>query len=217
MHRASMHVTERPPADSLARAALLHALCGAKVTMNVPMQWREVRYPLLSPTPLWRAEYSVDRPVPEDFFAACVLPEHSMLVSMLVCRNGATFVYTHEREGVLFTARPQYSLRGIVPDDSVVHAFVYCDRDGRVLLGVFDANKIGGADVSTLAPLTRHCQVFDMYHAQRTAAELVVYHGVYYEHACLQLDSASLHFQASRILRLPQSKSELAYDCVLLP
>ena len=55
-----------------------------------------------------------------------------------------------------------------------------------------------------------------MYHAVR-APDLIVYHGVFYEHACLQLDGASLHFHATRILRLPQTESELVCDCVLMP
>ena len=47
-----------------------------------------------------------------------------------------------------------------------------------------------------------------MYHAVR-APDLIVYYSVFYEHACLQLDGASLHFHAMCILRLPQTNSEL--------
>ena len=52
-----------------------------------------------------------------------------------------------------------------------------------------------------------------MYHAVR-APDLIVYYSVFYEHACLQLDCASLHFHVMFILRLPQTNSELVCDCL---
>ena len=54
-----------------------------------------------------------------------------------------------------------------------------------------------------------------MYHAVR-ALDLIIYHSVFYEHACLQLDGVSLHFHVTGILWLPQTNSELVCDCGLM-
>ena len=199
----------------LETAALRDALCGAKVTINVPMRWSEVRYPQLSLIPVVREAYSSVRPVPEDFLAASVMPDNALLVTLLVTPCGATFVDTHQSEGVLFMARPRYQLRGVVADDSVVHAFMYRDRECQQRLGLFDANKLGGEDVSVLAPLDRHCRVFDAYHAAAAAGPRpanVQYHGVFYEHACLMVDYQTLPFHASSVMRLPQNRSDLACE-----
>ena len=99
---------------SFEEAAHLHELCGARVTINVPMPWREVRYPLVSPTPVRREPYDSTQPVPEDFLAASVVPESALLVTLLVSADGATFVDTHQREGLLYMARPRYQLRNVV-------------------------------------------------------------------------------------------------------
>ena len=201
----------------LETAALLDALCGAKVTINVPMRWSEVRYPRVSHTPVARETYSSDRPLPEDFLAASVMPDNALLVTLLVTAGGATFVDTHQCEGVLFMARPRYQLRGVMTDDSVVHAFMYRDRGRHLRLGIFDANKLGGEDVSALAPLQRHCRVYEAYHAAAAAGfatAYVLYHGVFYEHACLEIDTRELPFFSSSVLRLPLHASDLT--CSLL-
>jgi len=197
----------------MQEAAHLHALCGTRVTINVPMKWAEVRYPRVSETAVARDPYSSERPVPEDFVASSVMPEHAILVSLIVLEDGVTFVDTHERDGVLFMARPDFNLRGIVPADSVVHGFMYSDRDGLALLGVFDANKIAGEDVTALAPLQRHCRVFDIFHSNNLKVPAhITYHGVFYEHACLELDCANLPFRSSGVMRLPLSSSDLACE-----
>lgn len=201
----------------MREAAHLHALCGARITINVPMKWAEVRYPRVSATAVVRDPYCSERPVPEDFAASSVMPEHALLVSLLVLEGGVTFVDTHQRDGELFMARPDFSLRGIVPDDSVVHAFIYSDRDGHTLLGVFDANKIAGEDVTALAPLQRHCRVFDLFHVVAGLAPAhIAYHGVFYEHACLELDCTNLPFRPESVLRLPHCSSDLACERLAL-
>lgn len=204
---------------ALLTASHLHTLCGARVTINVPMQWIEVRYPTLSETLVSRETYSSAQPVPEDFFAASVIPEQALLVTLLVLEGGTTFVDPHRRQGEIFLARPRFCLRGVVPDDSVVHAFVYQDHHGQTKLGLFDANKVGGEDVAGLGPLERHCRIFELYHAAvgiGAVPEHILYHGVFYEHACLDIDSRTLPFPASSLMRLPQTSSDLACERLLL-
>lgn len=171
-------------ATDLEEAARLNELCGARVTINVGMPWSSVRYPHVSQTPIRREAYDSARPVPEDFFAASVVPEDALLVTLLVTAEGATFVDTHQKEGVLFMARPRYQLRSIVSPDTIVHGFMYADRMKQPRLGLFDANRVGGEDLSTLAPLLRHQRVFEMCNdaaARGRMTEYVQYHGVFYE------------------------------------
>lgn len=203
----------------MQQATQLHALCGAKVTINPPMHCGEARYPLVSRTLIPRAAYSAQSEQPEDFFAASVIPEGAHLVTLVVDRHGASFVHTHQLDGVLFLVRPDFQLGTILPADSIVHAFIYLNREGCPLLGIFDATRIGGDILSNLEPLERHCRVFDMYHS---AAHLgvcppnVLYHGVYYEHSCLTVETEQLHFHASSVLRLPVRSSDLVCDSFLL-
>jgi len=202
-------------AYDLDEAARLNELCGARVTINVGMPWSEVRYPQVSETPVRREAYDSARPMPEDFFAASVVPQCALLVTLLVTAEGATFVDTHEREGVLFMARPRYQLRNIVPPDSVVHGFMYTDRMLQPRLGLFDANKMHGEDISHLAPLLRHQRVFEMCNdaaARGHTTEFVQYHGVFYEHSCISVDERSLPFPSSSVMRLPWTSSDLACE-----
>jgi len=199
----------------LEEAARLNELCGARVTINVGMPWSEVRYPRVSETPIRREVYNSARPMPEDFFAASVVPEDALLVTLLVTAEGATFVDTHRCDGVLFMARPRYQLRNIVPPDSVVHAFMYTDRMLEPRLGLFDANKMRGEDLSALAPLLRHQRVYEMCNDAATRGhmtEFVRYHGVFYEHCVMEVDGRSLPFPSSSVVRLPWTSSDLACE-----
>ena len=180
---ARMHALAVATTD-LQEAARLNELCGARVTINVEMPWSCVRYPHVSQTPIRREAYDSARPVPEDFFAASVVPDAAMLVTLLVTAEGATFVDTHQKEGVLFMVRPRYQLRSIVPPDTIVHGFMYADRNLEPRLGLFDANRMDGEDLSALAPLIRHQRVFEMCNdaaARGRMTEYVLYHGVFYE------------------------------------
>ena len=180
---ARMHALAVATTD-LQEAARLNELCGARVTINVEMPWSCVRYPHVSQTPIRREAYDSARPVPEDFFAASVVQDAAMLVTLLVTAEGATFVDTHQKEGVLFMVRPRYQLRSIVPPDTIVHGFMYADRNLEPRLGLFDANRMDGEDLSALAPLIRHQRVFEMCNdaaARGRMTEYVLYHGVFYE------------------------------------
>jgi hypothetical protein len=196
-------------------AAHLQALCGTKVTINMPVSWREVRYPCVSPTTLQLDEHGAGLATPDDFLATSVMPRDALLVTLVVCENGATFVDTHEDTGTLHMARPDFSLSGFVPDHSVIHALCYTNKKNKRMLGLFDASKIGGEDMTGLTPLQRHCSVFEMYHAaakDKSVPAHILYHGVYYQKACLEMRRDNLHFETESLLRLPLHHSDLCCD-----
>jgi hypothetical protein len=192
----------------MQHAAHAHALCGAHVSINMPFDWDAVRYPSLSAHPVHRACLDETAPVPDDFCASTVMPDDALLATLVVCDGGATFVQTQHSPGHFSMARPDYSMRGIVPEHSVLQAFVYNNHQGNRLLGLFDASSIAGQDLSNEPPLVRHGKVFELYHQAAASQQVpahIVHHGVYYESACLALDLARLHFATSRVLRLPLS------------
>ena len=187
-------------------AAHTNALCGAHVSINMPFDWEAVRYPSLSAHLVHRTDPDASAPVPDDFCASTVMPDDALLATMVVCDGGATFVQT--QHGHFSMARPAYCMRGIVPDHSVLQAFLYNDRQGNRLMGLFDASRIAGEDLGNEPPLVRHGKVFQLYHEAAASHQVpahILHHGVYYENACLTLDLARLHFAASRVLRLPLS------------
>ena len=192
-------------------AAHTNALCGALISINMPFDWEAVSYPSLSPHALHRAFPDAAAPVPDDFCASTVVPDDALLATVIVGDGGATFVQTQQGPGHFSMARPDYCLRGIVPDHSVLQAFVYNDREGCRLMGLFDASSIAGQDLSNDPPFARHGKVFELYHQAAASQQVpahILHHGVYYENACLTLDVARLHFATSRVLRLPLSTRE---------
>lgn len=72
---------------------------------------------------------------------ATILPKHARFVCLVLDRKGNTFISSD----MLYTAKMQYSLRNIVPNDSVIHAVVFEVRNGcRPVLGLFDASRLDG-------------------------------------------------------------------------
>jgi hypothetical protein len=85
--------------------------------------------------------------------AATILPRRAHFVSVVVDREGNTFVSSDK----LYTARIHYSLRNLVPNDSVLHALVFeVHNCTRPVLGLFDASLVGGKCLSKHTCLQRH-------------------------------------------------------------
>jgi len=198
-------------------AAHLHALCGTRVSLNLPVPWVEIRYPSVSATSIQQLASTVGLSSPDDFLATSVMPRDALLVTLVVSEDGATFVDTHQELGALHMVRPEFCLKGFVPDHSVLHALCYTDKKNKRLIGIFDANKIAGEDISQLSPLKRHRRVFELYHSAARAKWIpshILYHGVYYQKACQELKMDELHFETDCLLRLPLSHSDLVCDLV---
>lgn len=71
---------------------------------------------------------------------ATLMPANASIVGFFVDTSGNTFAYTDD----LYTAKIEYSLRGIVPTDSVVYAFVFRNKHGRAMVGIFDTSRVHG-------------------------------------------------------------------------
>jgi len=65
-------------------AAHLHALCGTKISMNLPFEWREVR-PNMSHTAIQWNTSSWETLTPDDFFASTMMPATLRYLAMSSC------------------------------------------------------------------------------------------------------------------------------------
>lgn len=85
--------------------------------------------------------------------AATILPKRAHFVSVVVDKEGNTFVSSDK----LYTARMHYSLRSLVPNDSVLHALIFETHNStRPVLGLFDASLVGGRCLSKHTCIQRH-------------------------------------------------------------
>lgn len=71
---------------------------------------------------------------------ATLFPMEAQVVGFFVDTAGNTFVYTDD----LYKAKMEYSLHDMVPKDSVVYAFVFKNRHGRTVVGIFDSSRVNG-------------------------------------------------------------------------
>jgi hypothetical protein len=84
---------------------------------------------------------------------ATILPARAHFISVIVDRQGNTFILSDK----LYTAKIHYSLRNIIPSDSVVHALVFEVRNSKSpVMGLFDASVLGGKFLSKHTCIQRH-------------------------------------------------------------
>lgn len=82
-----------------------------------------------------------------------ILPKRAKFISVIVDKQSNTFMFSDK----LYTAKMHYSLRNIIPGDSVVHALVFeVHNIKRPVLGLFDASVIGGKSLSQHTCIQRH-------------------------------------------------------------
>ena len=84
---------------------------------------------------------------------ATILPKRAHFISVVVDREGNTFMFSDR----MYTAKIHYSLRNIIPNDSIVYALVFEVHNSRCpVLGLFDASVVGGNCISQRTCIERH-------------------------------------------------------------
>jgi hypothetical protein len=84
---------------------------------------------------------------------ASILPKHAHFVCLTIDRQGNTYVSSDK----MYTAKMHYSLRNIIPNDSVLYALIFQVRNcTRPVLGVFDASCVGGQSLVQHNCIQRH-------------------------------------------------------------
>jgi hypothetical protein len=84
---------------------------------------------------------------------ATILPKRAHFVCVVIDRQGNTFVSSDK----MYTAKMHYSLRTVIPNDSVLHALIFeVHNCPRPVLGLFDASVVGGQCLSKFSCIQRH-------------------------------------------------------------
>lgn len=84
---------------------------------------------------------------------ATILPKRAHFVCVVVDKQGNTFVSSDK----MYTAKLHYSLRTLIPNDSVLHALIFeVHNCPRPVLGLFDASCVGGQCLAKYSCIQRH-------------------------------------------------------------
>jgi hypothetical protein len=154
---------------------------------------------------------------------ATLLPLNARIVGFFVDTSGNTFVYT---DG-LYTAKLEYSLRGILPPDSVVYAFVFRNKQGQAQLGIFDASQVHGRSVAHLQCIERHKAIHGGFRKPEQTAgganvPVVYLHWVGHEEVLVRMmkfrkqTPPKIDFDVDCVLRLSDSLVASSTCCKLL-
>jgi hypothetical protein len=147
---------------------------------------------------------------------ATILPKQAHFVCLTVDRQGNTFVFSEK----LYTAKLHYSLRNIIPNESVVFALVFQIHKGKhPVLGIFDSSCVGGQSLAQYNCVQRHGILHQAFKGSAKYPHIRM-HWVGHERVLvhdLQYKRVSTDFDIDCAIRLPDS---ISYDmtCVrLLP
>ena len=136
--------------------------------------------------------------------AATILPKRAHFVSVIIDKEGNTFVSSDR----LYTARMHYSLRNLVPNDSVLHALVFEVHNGaRPVLGLFDASLVGGRCLAKHTCIDRHAILHQAFKSSPKCAHIRM-HWVGHERVLvhdLQYRRVSVDFDIDCAVRLPDA------------
>jgi hypothetical protein len=137
-----------------------------------------------------------------DTEAPCtVLPKRAHFVCLTVDQAGNTFVSSDK----LYIAKLDYSLRNIVPNDSIVHALLFqLHSSARPVLGLFDASCVAGQCLRRHSCIARHAILHQAFRRNERCAHIRM-HWVGHERVLvhdLQFKRVTADFEIDCAMRL---------------
>ena len=133
-----------------------------------------------------------------------VLPKRAQIVCLVIDREGNTFVSSDK----VYIAKLNYSLRNIVPKDSIVHAVLFEVHKGtRPVLGLFDASFVAGKSLRQHNCIARHAILHQAFHGNPKCPHIRM-HWVGHERVLvhdLQYKRVSADFEIDCAMRLSDS------------
>jgi len=174
------------------------------ILLNVEVDTCEVRYATVCRKPVHHDACDAKR-------MSTLRPEGAHIVSVVVDSAGGCFVYTDRStvDAKLFVMKPSYALDGVLPPDSVVHAFLFTNKAGVVNVGVFDVTRISGVSLmgKSLSVLERYIILDKMIRsgcAGRPMPAHVSCHWVGHEAVCMDfICKNATTFIANSVMRVP--------------
>jgi hypothetical protein len=128
--------------------------------------------------------------LPEDYDrCAIVLPDEYHMLTFVTDVNGGSFVYSDMNGDYVFRCQATWvGVCAVFGVDSVVHGVAYRGdarhRAGELVLGVFDASRLNGVELSDRPILERHQCVHARMHAAGKLPDRVLYHWLGYAESC---------------------------------
>lgn len=145
-----------------------------------------------------------------------ILPKHARFICLIVDKKGNTFVSSDK----MYTAKIHYSLRSIIPNDSVLHALVFKVHTCKYpVLGLFDASRLGGQALSQYSCIQRHAIVHRAFKGHPKCPHIRM-HWVGHERVLvhdLQYKRVSVDFDIDCAVRLSDTLSHDMRYARLLP
>jgi hypothetical protein len=140
-----------------------------------------------------------------DAEAPCtVLPKRAHFVCLVIDQQGNTFVSSDK----IYIAKLNYSLRNIIPHDSIVHALLFpVQNSTRPVLGLFDASCVAGQCLRRHSCIARHAILHQAFRRNERCAHIRM-HWVGHERVLvhdLQYNRVAADFEIDCALRLSDS------------
>jgi hypothetical protein len=140
-----------------------------------------------------------------DAEAPCtVMPKRALFVCLVLDKDGNTFVSSDK----VHIAKLNYSLRSIIPNDSIVHAVIFqVHNASRPVLGLFDASCVAGRCLRQHTCIARHAILHEAFRSHPKCPHIRM-HWVGHERVLvhdLQYKRVSADFDIDCALRLSDS------------
>ena len=152
-----------------------------------------------------------------DTEAPCtVLPKRAHFLCLIIDQEGNTFVSSDK----VHIAKLNYSLRNIIPHDSIVHAVLFqVHNSTRPVLGLFDASCVGGQCLRKYDCIARHAVLHKAFHSNPKCPHIRM-HWVGHERVLvhdLQYKRITADFEIDCAMRLCNHIAVSMQFCRLMP
>jgi hypothetical protein len=132
------------------------------------------------------------------------MPKRALFVCLVLDKDGNTFVSSDK----VHIAKLNYSLRNIIPNDSIVHAVLFHVQNAtRPVLGLFDASCVAGRCLRQHTCIARHAILHEAFRSHPKCPHIRM-HWVGHERVLvhdLQYKRVSADFDIDCALRLSDS------------
>jgi hypothetical protein len=152
-----------------------------------------------------------------DSEAPCtVLPKQAHFLCLAIDKDGNTFVSSDQ----VYIAKLNYSLRNIIPNDSIVHALLFeVHNKPCPVLGLFDASCLAGRCLRQHNCIARHAILHEAFRSNPKCPHIRM-HWVGHERVLvhdLQYKRVSADFQIDCAVRLSNTLAVRMQFCRLMP
>jgi hypothetical protein len=104
---------------------------------------------------------------------AMLFPRGSELYSMYTDKNGTTFVQTNNQDRVYFLQQQWRQLQEIIQKDSIVLAIVYKNKEGELVMGIYDVLRASGENFTDYNIFERQKHLYSMFAHKKHSSSII--------------------------------------------